>query len=250
MPHTLLIHLNAAGADRDAGIVLYPATTLGCGITPGDSYVGGRLSPRKEICTEWPELWQRQVDRVDPAVSVVLAWGWDLYDRRVVDADGEYVDLEVGTPEWAAHEGATIQQAIDILSSKGGQVVLLTMPCIDPEADTPQHTNEEAAEDHRVQAMNEVIRQKAAENAETTTVFDLAGLLCDGETYRARIDGKLVSPDGIHPTPEGATIIWNWMLPQLYELMGVETKDELEAKLAEQATSTTTAPDAASGDAG
>ena len=234
MPHTLVLHLNAAKADADAGIVLYPATTLGCGLTAGDSYLNGRLSERKETCLQWPDLWQRQVDRVNPAVSFMLAWGWDLYDRRIKDDNGEYVDLMVGTPEWAAYEGETIQRGIDILSSGGGKVVLLTMPCIDLEADTPQHTNEEVAEDHRVQAMDEVIRLKAAENAAITSVMDLNGLLCDGESYKARIDGELMSPDGIHPTPEGAKVIWNWMLPQLYDLMGIESKEDLDARLAEQ----------------
>ena len=216
MQHTLLLQIGIGQNDRTNGFILYPATTLGCGVVVGDSIKNGRPVRQNPGCADWPALWQAQVTRVNPSVSTMLAWGWDLYDRRIRNDDGATTDILVGTPEWDALVGDTIQRGIDILSKFGGKVALITMPCIDPSAETPQHPDPEAAEPHRVQSMNNVIRTTAAKNPATTFVLDLHGLLCpDGEHYQAKIDGQPVSDDGIHFTQEGSLIVWNWMLPQI-----------------------------------
>ncbi len=221
MAHTLLLSIEGSLVDRDDGYVIYPATVLGCGILEGDRIVNGKVSLQKDGCLKWPDLWQSQVDKLNPELSVVLVWGWDLYDRRLQGDDGEYYEVPVGSQEWADLMGATIQRGIDVLSSRGGKVALLTMPCIDLDAETATHPDPEAAEPHRVEAVNEVIRDVAARNKSSTVVYDLAGYLCpDGKHYRARIDGVDISPDGIHFTKDGGVVIWDWLVPQINRTLG------------------------------
>ncbi|MCX7619712.1 MAG: acyltransferase [Acidimicrobiales bacterium] len=221
MAHTMLLAIEGSAVDREDGYVIYPATVLGCGILEGDRIVNGKINLQKDGCLKWPELWQNQVDKVNPELSVVLVWGWDVYDRRLQGEDGEYYEVPVGSQEWADLMSRTIEQGIDILSSRGGKVALLTMPCIDLDADTPNHPDPEAAEPHRIEAINDVIREVAARNKDTTVVYDLAKFLCpDGKHYRAKIDGIDMSPDGIHFTKDSGPVLWDWLVPQIRQTLG------------------------------
>ncbi len=236
MPQVMWQHLNGR-ADKDAGIALWPSTILGCGLGEGDVYLRGQATPRNDECRTWPELYQTNVNQIRPAATILLAFGWDLYDRRFEDAAGNKVDVKVGTPEWNQIYGDTVQQAIDILSSQGGKVIIVTVPCVDLDAPTPQHpTYEEVAEPHRVQAMNDLLRQKVAENPTKATLFDLNALLCpDGSTFQAFAGDTLLSTDGFHFTPEGSQIVWQSMLPTIYATLGIEAVEPSQA-------TTTTAP--------
>ena len=224
MPQVMYVNLTGRG-DKEAGIALYPSTLLGCGLGEGDVYVNGVATPRNDECRTWQQLYTNNVAAVQPAATILLAWGWDLYDRRFLDASGQYVDVPVGSDAWYELYGDTIQQAIDILTSQGGKVVLVTLPCVDLDAPTPQHpTNTEVAEPHRVQAMNALLWEKAEENAATTSLFDLNALLCpDGENYEAFLGGELISNDGFHFTEHGADLVWEAMLPTIYETIGVQS---------------------------
>ncbi|MEZ5142279.1 MAG: acyltransferase family protein [Acidimicrobiales bacterium] len=222
MAHTLALDVNLSGADRAAGVQAELATVLGCGIGDADSIVGGQAVKRNPECKEWETLWPSQVQKVNPAVSIVIAWGWDLYDRRIPDANGDYREVEVGSDEWKQWYEATIQSGIDKLTARGGKVALTTLPCIDLDADVPNHPNPESAEPHRVKAMNEAIMDVAARNRATTFVMDVNKLMCpDGSHYRAKIDGKQMSDDGLHFTPDGAAYVWSWMVPQIEENIGI-----------------------------
>jgi len=161
------------------------------------------------------------VVKVKPAVSLMIAWGWDIYDRRVPTVPGEFAEVLVGSPEWYTLEESTIQEGVDILSSQGGKVALVTMPCIDPTANTKEHPNGQAAEPHRVKAINTAIRNVAARNPATAVVFDMNTFACpDGEHYIAQVDGVDQSDDGLHFTEAGSIRAWNWLKPQLDVAVG------------------------------
>ena len=129
MASVMWTHLNGR-ADFASGYAMWPSSQLGCGLTAGDTYINGRPTPRKEECAEWENIWTENVTKIDPALSIVVAWGWDLYDRRYTDENGNFVDIKVGTPEWHEIESQSIQRAIDILSSQGGKVLVMNLPCI------------------------------------------------------------------------------------------------------------------------
>ncbi len=221
MAHAMGIHVNAEGADRADGYLGYLATTLGCGLVRADSIINGTITAQNPICYDWQTLWKQQIVTVKPAVSLVVAWGWDIYDRRVPAGPGEFTEVLVGSPEWYALDESTIQEAIDILASQGGKVALLTMPCIDLAANTKSHPNSQAAEPHRVKAINTAIRNVAARNPATTMVFDMFAFACpDGVNYLAQVDGIDQSDDGLHFTPPGSIRAWNWLKPQLDVAVG------------------------------
>jgi len=222
MAHTLALDVNLKQLDRSAGVQIELATVLGCGIGDADSIVGGQPVKRNPECKTWETLWPQQIEKVNPPMSIVIAWGWDLYDRRIPDGNGDYKEVAVGSPEWKQWYEATIQSGIDKLTAKGGKVALTTLPCIDLESDVPEHPNAEAAQPHRVKAMNDAIKEVAAKNADTTFVMDLNKLMCpDGQHYLAKINGQQMSNDGLHFTPDGAEYVWQWMVPQIEQNIGI-----------------------------
>ncbi|MBI2704153.1 MAG: acyltransferase [Actinobacteria bacterium] len=215
MAFSLAIGVRTKEADYPKGVEARSAGLLGCGIGDADLVKAGypvRLNPAcRDMVREFTLAMGYR-----PAITAMLAWGWDLYDRRVPGPDGELVDLRVGTPEWATWYTAQVQRGVDALSAGGTRVALLTMPCIDMAADLPRRPDPVVAEPHRVQAVNSVLTAMARRDPGRVVLVDLGGFLCpDGRTYRARIDGVAVSDDGLHFTPEGAVIVWNWLEPQL-----------------------------------
>ncbi|MEZ5143151.1 MAG: SGNH hydrolase domain-containing protein [Acidimicrobiales bacterium] len=215
MPYILGLETAKDGVDTGAGFRTFLAAVPGCGITGGELQNYGHGQVQDAGCRSWPELWKDQVDAHDPRVSVLLAWGWELYDRKET-VDGATRLYEVGTPEWEERLADAVQYGIDVLSARGGKVVILTLPCVDAQIDTATKPNTQATEQWRVAAVNRVVRRVGAANPDTTAVLDLAGYLCPDGSYRARIDQVPMSEDSVHFTWEGARQIWqDWLAPQL-----------------------------------
>ncbi len=223
MARTFGVNVAQQQLDKPAGIQVRLATKLGCGITIADFMVNGTPQLQGKDCKNWPKEYTQLVDAISPSVTLALAWGWEIYDRRVPNAAGDITVVKAGSEQWSALLSGAIDQMAKITTAKGGKLVLLTMPCIDYTAPTPRHpTTKEARDPERVEAVNRVIRDYQAKHPRTVSIIDLNGFLCpDGEHYRAVIDGKLVSDDGIHFTPEGAAIVWQWMLPDVKKLAGI-----------------------------
>lgn len=222
MPYGLGFVTNRDGVDRSEGTNNVLAALPGCGITGGALKNQGREQVQDPTCLTWPDLWNDQVILRQPKAAVLLAWAWELYDRHVTDG-GVDVTYEVGTPEWEQRLGGAMQTGIDILSSKGAKVALLTMPCVDAEIDAPNRPTSEATQTWRVDAVNRLVRKVAAANQSNAFVLDLNGYLCpDGRHYRSRIDGVLMTDDSVHFSEAGADKIWrDWLAPQLRDVLGI-----------------------------
>lgn len=217
MAWTLALDANVVADASGSGPAVLPSATPGCTVTPGGRANGDdRRKGNSPECLDWPEDWQTNVDNLDPRVSIVLSWGLEVQDHVLENPDGSERIVTVPSPEWTAIESAAVQQMIDVLSSGGGHVALLTLPCLDAEAADSEHTNELAIDSARVDAMNDLLREAAARNPDTTSVIDLNGYLCpDGEHFLTEIDGVTMSVDGVHFSEEGAAKVWEWLLPQL-----------------------------------
>jgi peptidoglycan/LPS O-acetylase OafA/YrhL len=208
-------------ADVPTGLAIRLATKLGCGITEADFIIGGNPQKQSADCLAWRTTWAKQVQTIDPAVTVVMVWSWEIYDRRVLDADGNFTEVRVGTPEWERLFSGAVQEAIGVLTAGGGKVVLATMPCIDFDAHKKAPKTEPDAP-ARVKELNRVLAEVAARNAgKGVSLIDTNKLLCpDGENYRGTIDGVVMTDDGVHFSKDGAVVLWNWMAPQLRKLTG------------------------------
>jgi hypothetical protein len=200
---TLSFHVRSSPAAADTTI--RTCATLGCGITGGTVIpTGPSTPPDAERCETWPEDWNGAVTTFEPDVSVILIGAWEVFDRMV---DGELI--KVGTPEFEAHLRNELDLGADILAQDGKPVVILTSPCFD---DTDEWTAERDPE--RVTALNEVIVAWSTDRADVDLV-DLHGLTCPDGIYQREVDGVTLHRDGVHYLPDGAVLVWEWLIPQL-----------------------------------
>ena len=224
MPYGLGSIVGGWNLDEPMGLTARLAALPGCGFTTGDLINGDVVSARLPGCDDLRSIMGEQIDEHDPAVVVLLAWAWELFDHRVTADDGTVTDYVVGTPAWRERFTREAQGIVDDLSADGAVVVLLTMPCVDPDADTPEHpTSVAATEPERLDEMNSMVRQLASWNPTTTVLVDLDGeYLCPDGDYRARIDDVLMSEDSVHFTEEGAEKVWvDYLAPRVWDVLGL-----------------------------
>jgi peptidoglycan/LPS O-acetylase OafA/YrhL len=227
MPYTLGSGVAYNHVDWTTGMHAEMAATLGCGISEGDPIINGSVARQNPECTSWPVLWDGQIERWNPEASLVLVWGWELYDRMVPAVDGGRTELKVGTPEWREWFSTWVQRAVEVLNKRGGWVVILTLPCIDLDADIQKHPVYEAADPRRVDAVNSVLRDVATRNKNAgrkVELLDLNTYLCpDGRHYEVVKNGVRITEDGEHFTIQGSEYIWlDFLAPKLQALIGID----------------------------
>lgn len=199
------------------GLFLYNAGRVGCGVVSGEPQsVSADMQGEQFGCeTMWP-VWTDVVAEQQPDVVVMLPGGHEVFDHVV---DGQV--LAVGTPEYRTHARADLEQALQILTSTGARLVLLTTPCFDQtrggglSAFADPLVERTAAEAWRVDWLNGLWAEFAAAHPDTVQLLDLHGVTCPGGAYSATLDGVALHVDGVHFTPEAAKSVWAWVGPQL-----------------------------------
>lgn len=197
-------------------IVVRGSTLFGCGITEGQIGLEGDWYPAADRCAEWPELWAKRRDELQPQVAVMLLGAWEVYDRR-----REGRELRVGSPAYADYLQERLEAAIEVVTD-GGQLplVLLTAPCYQAKLLGERRKWKARNDPARREAVNRVIRKVAREHADDVRLLDLQGYVCPTGEYQLELGGVSLHEDGVHYTEEGAHQIWKWMLPDLQELAG------------------------------
>lgn len=188
---------------REQNFVLRDATILSCGIVRGDVRVRKGVAAPSAECEARPQRWCADVEHFQPDVVVMLSALWDGRDHRV---DGRM--LEFGTPEADAYWLSEIQAAIDLLSSRGAQVTILTAPYFPKEGLTPERTD----------WLNALYRKAAARNPDSVTVVDLNRFLYPTGEFMAYIEGVNVRGDGYHFSQEGADVVGRWLAPAIGDI--------------------------------
>ncbi|GIF47057.1 peptidoglycan/LPS O-acetylase OafA/YrhL [Asanoa ferruginea] len=181
----------------------------GCGIArlPEINYVG-EPHPNYPGCDKWDQRWKRHIATDDPDVVAILLDRWELMDRKL---NGRY--QHVGEPEFDAYLSRELNLAIDIVSSRGAHVVLLTAPYT-RRAERPDGGLWPEDEPARVDAWNALLRGAAAKRK--ATVLDLNAVVCPGGHFTWDAGGVRIRSDGLHFTPEGVQqVIAPWVLPPL-----------------------------------
>jgi len=205
-------------SERQSMTVLNNAT-LGCGVLRLGN-VRTRFiddEPVSPVC-DWDQRWRDQVEAFDPDVSVVLTGAWDVYDRTL---DGRSDWLKPGDAAFDDYLVAETRDAVDALTSAGGQVVWLTSPLIELGRNAPQIEGDWPSNDPaRMERYNQVIVETVRDDP-TVRVIDLAG-------YTDGLPGGALDPsfrpDGVHFTPESAAVVADWLGPQLEALVQVDTE--------------------------
>jgi hypothetical protein len=152
---------------------------------------------------QWPAQWEGDLDQFDPNVVVLLAGRWEVANRLI---DGRW--QHIGQPAFDAALKQSLEQAVQVGTSSGALMVLMTSPCFAP---LEQPNGQVWPEDTpaRLNAYNAIVRQVAAEHPATVQLDDFGALLCPGGQYEESLDGvQIRDGDGMHIAPTAAAGQW------------------------------------------
>ena len=182
-------------------------------LTPeGGVWWEGMTPAPPDECLDWQSHWSRAVLDNDVDVALVLFGAWDTADW-LLDGDDRW--RTVGDELIDAAVLEHLRNGVDELAANGAeQVILATTPRIGP-GETGRARSERAVpddQDKRTERFNELLRVVAAEHPAVTLIEYGAVLdaLPDDES------GRLL-PDGVHPTEDTATEIWERYLGPLVD---------------------------------
>jgi peptidoglycan/LPS O-acetylase OafA/YrhL len=201
---------------REWNLSVWNRAGLGCGFLPVDKAIDNEWKLSKkwaDKCKEWHKTWRLDVDAFQPDVVVMLFGGADSRDYFV---NGR--TLEIGTPEWDAYVLAGLQQQLDVLTSQGAKLALLTFPYsrLVPWALLPDAAEREQDDFRRITELNKVYRQFAERHPDKVTLVNLNGFACpEGRFTDLVINGVKMREDGLHFTPNSSYVVARWLAPQI-----------------------------------
>jgi hypothetical protein len=186
--------------------------SLGCGIAEGQLVgPGGTEHDELPHCSQWPNQYRAAITTFRPNTVVLAASSRELFNRRV---NGK--TLRFGTNELATQIDQELERTRALVTRSGARLVLLTVPCI-PNVATDRSTPEPRVDPRRIDEYNQILVRFAAAHSTTTSVADLAEVLCptqprDGVDWARQYWQR---PGAI--TTAGANEVWKWIsnLPEV-----------------------------------
>jgi hypothetical protein len=177
----------------------------------GEINMGEQLYEQAGECDDWADRWLTKIDETQPNVVVLLTGAWDLLDRKI---DGEwYSPGEVAFDRYFLSE---LDQATQLLASRGSKVVILTTPFFSRPELVGQTGHEWPEYDPwRVDRINALYRDFLVAHPGRYTLIDLNRYVSPGGRFTDTLDGITIRDDGVHFTIEGATYVSEWLAPQL-----------------------------------
>jgi len=192
---------------------------VGCGVTrlsPVYYYYKDipRLEPLESYCQRWPQIYEEDVRNFDPAIAVLLVGRWEVLNAI---HDGHWV--HIGQAWYDSYLERQLEEAVQILSRDGAQVVLLTAPYYHTGIKTP--SGQEIPEDHRwrVRFFNALLKKVAAKYRGVVHVWNFNREVDPQGRFQAEIDGVFVRrADGVHMTIAGGIWLQSWFYPKVLAL--------------------------------
>jgi hypothetical protein len=200
------IHLELAlGFDQppSSGFEIYSAARVGCGVMN---------APYVDTCAGRPDEWRSNIERFDPDVVLVPASKWDLFPR--VTAAGT---IEFGSDQFAEQFHSDFDEAIAIVSAGGADVVLLTLPCLEPRDDALGGISADDVRAERITWINNQLAQ-VAERHPDAELIELGAYTCPRGSYEPELSGVDLHEDGVHFTSPAIDLVWGWLLPQIRDI--------------------------------
>lgn len=187
-------------------------TVIGCSLGRGGSIdATGTARPVLDGCDDWPRRWRARAAELDLDGALLQIGPWDVADRRL-PGDDEW--RHIGDPVYDAFLKSEMHEAVDALTSAGAVVLWLTSPRVEMERSVVPRPARSfpASEPARMDRLNELIREVAAERPHEVWVIDVAAHL------RAGPDGEMdpaIRPDGVHVSEEASGPLAQWLAPAI-----------------------------------
>jgi peptidoglycan/LPS O-acetylase OafA/YrhL len=199
--HSLAVNLPAG---LDDYFRIEDGSIDGCSVYSDGVAASGKSFRRPfKGCAGWEERWLRDAQRIDAELALVVLGAWDVLDVRFDDRT-----VTFASQEFDDRFSRGVQTGIDVLASAGVHVALLEIPCMRPReargAGTPPLP--ERADDIRVQHLNQLLRNLAAVNPDTTTYVPGPPEYCTDETISG--DPKY-RWDGVHASGKGVNLTFS-----------------------------------------
>ena len=180
--------------------------------------------------TDWPTNRASDVRIYDPDVSILLAGRWEVLDRLY---EGQW--MHVGEPAYDNYLLRQLNLAIQVLSSNGAKVLLLTTPCFALQ-EQPDGSTWPFDDPARVNRFNQLVRQAAAQHPGVASVGDLHAQICPTGTFSPTVNGVVVrSSDGIHISEAGGQYAADRLQQMVAELGSAHRETEAQNTVANQA---------------
>jgi len=224
---------------------------VGCGVVQSTQYqehgvdytTAPACNTSTPVASQWPALWHEDLLQFRPNVVVVLAGRWEVHDRLI---GGHW--MHIGEPAFDADLKRSLEQAVQVGTSTGSLVVLMTSPCFDSgEQDNGQPWPEDSAA--RLAQYNSLVRTVAAEHPATVQVDEFGAQLCPGGVFTPSFGGVQVRDgDGVHiaPTPAAGQWLDAHVLPDVVTVGRLQMAGRDLLAPATSASTTSTAPTSSS----
>ena len=201
-------HSTRWGVRFDVGPPSNMSVALGCDlVSQGTVEVDDSLMPVPPACADWPRRWTALVDRYTPQVAVVEVGRWEIANRVF---HGQWT--HIGKSLWDSYLTTQLDRVVDTLSSRGASVVFLTMPYIEPMAESLGGRVLPENDPRRVDAFNRLLAGVVRAHPGTARLIDLNRMLDPKGRFTPTQDGIVLrEPDGVHITVAGGV----WLQPSL-----------------------------------
>jgi lysophospholipase L1-like esterase len=197
-----------------AGIRVVDGTRWGCRLTRGRI----RFTLQVGEACPWPALWRRVVHEYRPKVVVLISGVWDLFDVRPLSSKHWLVP---GSKAWARYYEATLEKAVNVLSSTGAHVIIPTIPFVSGATAGPGAFQASSQDPARVRAANAVLARVAARNKDRVSAPDLNRYLSPDGHYQQSLGlVPIVRIDGVHFNVAGADLVGSWLAPRVTPFLG------------------------------
>ncbi len=204
------------------GYQVYNDGILGCGVDEGQPIIlNGTSENVNGNCNGQPsptnlqleQIWQDEIDQINPSVVVLLAGRWEAVDRNF---NGTMSNIT--QTSFQAYTQSQLNKAAEILTSRGAHLVLLTSPYFSEPGPAPGQIYDQD-QPARVDIYNSLLYKVAADFPSKVSVLDLNSLVDPNGSFSQYISGVEVrSDDGVHFAIPGGEWIGEWLFPQLNQV--------------------------------
>ena len=214
------------------GVTTEDIGILGCGVVLLEDAVSECVTPPDPKVPNLFALDAAAFARYQPDVVVLLSGRWETFDHiqqgKTYNIFNSFFQEEVRTG---------LQKMAGLAKASGAKLVILTTPCVGPQAGFRTDTNGQptGADDKSIlparQAIyNGLVQSVAKANPGEVTVIDFNAMVCPGGKYYSAINGVTIRPaDGIHVAITASNFYDPRLFPKIVEV-GKQARAEKLAK--------------------